>query len=368
MAKPKQEAIEAFMSVTGVSEAMAVQKLEKHRDVNDAVNEHFNEGVRNVARNHSPSSIHDSTVGRNRIDAISGPTNQLIGGSDRPIAPSFENLSDGRDDTDEQTMRAVMESSRLEFEVNPDDNTGGQIRSSRSQEQRDIERAISLSIETDKQERAQRMQRDVRASIVGPPESSGVELGKITASNGRFQAGSSFVQDEAEDAKEQPLDEAEDAKEQPLIRKRPRSIFLSSTDLAENAHVIETSTMSSSGNRDSNNKRQHTRNAINEEEELQRRLAAKEAALPPEPSSEDNNVVTLQVKMLDGIHRGRRFLKSDNLQSLFDFIDIGRKVKPGTYRLVRPYPRRVFSDGEGALTLNEVGVTNKQEVLYLEII
>ncbi|KAK4262723.1 hypothetical protein QN277_028249 [Acacia crassicarpa] len=347
MAKPEQEAIETFMSVTGVSEAIAVLKLKKHLgDVNDAVNEHFNEGDRNVARNHCPSSIHDSTIGRNRFDALSGPTNQLLGGSDRPIAPSSENLSNGRDDTDEQTMRAVMESSRLEFE-----------RSSRSQEQRDIERAISLSIETDKQERAQRMQGDVRAPIVRPPESSVVELGKITASNGRFQAESSFLQDEAENAREQPL-----------IRKRPRSIFLSSQDLAENAHVIETSTMSSSGNRDSNNKRQHTRNAIHEEEELERRLAAKEAALPPEPSSEDENAVTLLVKMPDGRRRGRRFLKSDNLQFLFDFIDIGRKLKTGTYKLVRPYPRRVFSDGEGALTLNEVGVTNKQEVLYLELI
>ncbi|KAI9075156.1 hypothetical protein K1719_042887 [Acacia pycnantha] len=102
--------------------------------------------------------------------------------------------------------------------------------------------------------------------------------------------------------------------------------------------------------------------------ELERRMAAKEAALPPEPSSEDENAVTLLVKMPNGRRRGRRFLRSDNLQYLFDFIDISWMVKPGTYRFVRPYPRRVFSDGEGALTLNEVGVTKKQEVLYLELI
>ncbi|XWS38414.1 hypothetical protein CRYUN_Cryun19dG0129200 [Craigia yunnanensis] len=72
--------------------------------------------------------------------------------------------------------------------------------------------------------------------------------------------------------------------------------------------------------------------------------------------------------MPDGSRRGRRFLKSDRLQSLYDFIDFGRAVKPGTYRLVRPYPRRAFSDGESSLTLNELGLTDKQEALFLELI
>lgn len=35
---------------------------------------------------------------------------------------------------------------------------------------------------------------------------------------------------------------------------------------------------------------------------------------------------------------------------------------------VRPYPRRAFSDGESALTLNELGLTSKQEALFLELI
>lgn len=169
-------------------------------------------------------------------------------------------------------------------------------------------------------------------------------------------------------------------------------------------------------------------------QELEKRLAAKEASLPPEPSSDDENAVTLLVRMPDGSRRGRRFLRSDILQvklcqevfflffffpffvhiiakpvsgpfqSLFDFIDIGRVVKPGAYRLVskpcclsvlfygrtlnfviylyscdhavsllfsvqvRPYPRRAFSDGESASTLDELGLTNKQEALFLELI
>lgn len=35
---------------------------------------------------------------------------------------------------------------------------------------------------------------------------------------------------------------------------------------------------------------------------------------------------------------------------------------------VRPYPRRAFGDGEGASTLDELGLTNKQEALFLELI
>ncbi|KAJ1398093.1 UBX domain [Sesbania bispinosa] len=113
---------------------------------------------------------------------------------------------------------------------------------------------------------------------------------------------------------------------------------------------------------------EESRRKLQEEQELETQLLAKEASLPPEPSSEDVNAVTLLVKMPDGSRRGRRFLRSDKLQSLFDFIDIGRAVKPGSYRLVRPYPRRAFSDGESAATLDELGLTNKQEALFLELI
>ncbi|GMI96220.1 hypothetical protein like AT4G11740 [Hibiscus trionum] len=111
--------------------------------------------------------------------------------------------------------------------------------------------------------------------------------------------------------------------------------------------------------------------ALEEEQrkqECERQLAAKEASLPQEPSANEENAVNLLVRMPDGSRRGRLFLKSDRLQSLYDFIDIGRGVKPGTYRLVRPYPRRAFGDEESSLTFNELGLTNKQEALFLELI
>ncbi|KAH6818202.1 hypothetical protein C2S51_001805 [Perilla frutescens var. frutescens] len=110
------------------------------------------------------------------------------------------------------------------------------------------------------------------------------------------------------------------------------------------------------------------RRQLQEEEEIERQLAAKEASLPQEPTPDDENAITLVVRMPDGSRRGRRFQKSDKLQYLFDFIDVGRGFKPGSYRLVRPYPRRAFSNGESSSTLNELGLTSKQEALYLEFI
>lgn len=104
-----------------------------------------------------------------------------------------------------------------------------------------------------------------------------------------------------------------------------------------------------------------------EEKEFEMKLAAKQARLPQEPI-ENENSVTLLIRMPDGSRCGRRFLKSDKLQLLFDYLDIGRLVKPGSYRLVRPYPRRSFTDEESQLSLSELGLTSKQEALFLEII
>lgn len=115
-------------------------------------------------------------------------------------------------------------------------------------------------------------------------------------------------------------------------------------------------------------KEDKTRNKLLEEEKLQRILAAKEASLPQEPAADDENAVTLLVRMPDGSRHGRRFLKSDKLQLLFDFVDVGRSVKSGTYRVVRPYPRHAFSIADSSLTLRELGLTSKQEALFLELI
>uniref|UniRef100_A0A0E0LXM6 UBX domain-containing protein n=1 Tax=Oryza punctata TaxID=4537 RepID=A0A0E0LXM6_ORYPU len=103
-----------------------------------------------------------------------------------------------------------------------------------------------------------------------------------------------------------------------------------------------------------------------EEEELESKLAAKQASLPKEPLPDDVGAITVVVRMPDGRRQGRRFLKSDNLQVLFDFIDISRTFKPGSYRLVRSYPRRAFTDSESQMSLSDLGLNSKQEALFLE--
>ncbi|KAF8700948.1 hypothetical protein HU200_033834 [Digitaria exilis] len=140
-----------------------------------------------------------------------------------------------------------------------------------------------------------------------------------------------------------------------------------------------------------------------EEEELESNLASKQASLPSEPPPDIEGAVTVVVRMPDGSRQGRRFLKTDKLQFLFDFLDIGRTCKPGTYRLVivyqyflikfciytykknvqvscflkkiispfcimqvRTYPRRTFTTSDGDVSLSDLGLTSKQEALFLE--
>ncbi|XP_024515464.1 plant UBX domain-containing protein 8-like [Selaginella moellendorffii] len=102
--------------------------------------------------------------------------------------------------------------------------------------------------------------------------------------------------------------------------------------------------------------------------ELERKLATKAESLPAEPTQEDDQAVTILVRLPDGSRHGRRFRKSDKLQNLFDFIDLSRAVEPGTYRLVRQYPRRAFTGDDHAASFDSLGLTSKQEALFLETI
>ncbi|KAI8548038.1 hypothetical protein RHMOL_Rhmol07G0241800 [Rhododendron molle] len=123
-----------------------------------------------------------------------------------------------------------------------------------------------------------------------------------------------------------------------------------------------------------------------------------------EPTSDNENQVTIQVRMPDGSRNDRRFLKSDKLQMLAggsspaltdweslnfwicllsyvheSILDVVMKEHteqclPSLTVLLllkfemRPYTQRAFSDGETALTLNELGFTSKEEVIFLELI
>ncbi|KAL2962180.1 hypothetical protein AAZX31_17G127000 [Glycine max] len=121
---------------------------------------------------------------------------------------------------------------------------------------------------------------------------------------------------------------------QRLIREQQDDEYLASLQ-ADREKELKAMEEAEAAREEERQRAEDSRRKLQEEQELETKLAAKEVSLPPEPSSDDDNAVNLMVKMPDGNRRGRRFLRSDRLQSLFDYIDIGRVVKPGSYRLVR---------------------------------
>ncbi|GJM99308.1 hypothetical protein PR202_ga16398 [Eleusine coracana subsp. coracana] len=65
MARPPQETIDTFVSITGVDEAVAVRKLEEHGgDLNQAINSHFNEGdsTLNIINQNTAPASHDDMM------------------------------------------------------------------------------------------------------------------------------------------------------------------------------------------------------------------------------------------------------------------------------------------------------------------
>ncbi|CAD7699793.1 unnamed protein product [Ostreobium quekettii] len=107
---------------------------------------------------------------------------------------------------------------------------------------------------------------------------------------------------------------------------------------------------------------------------IDRLMQSKRASLPSEPDDGDSDSVTVMVRLPQGARLGRRFRQSDPLSALFDFIDIkicdtqngSSSFKPGTYNLVRNYPRRAFSLQDATGSLQDAGLTSKQEALFLE--
>ncbi|XP_071730737.1 plant UBX domain-containing protein 8-like isoform X2 [Rutidosis leptorrhynchoides] len=154
---------------------------------------------------------------------------------------------------------------------------------------------------------------------------------------------------------------------QRLIREQQDDEYLASLQADREKELLEQSAKEAAMEEE-RRKEEEAQRKLEEEQEMERQLTAKEVSLPKEPTTDDENAVTLLVRMPDGTRRGRRFLRTDKLQLLFNFIDVARVVKPGSYRLVRPYPRRAFSDGESSLTFDELGLTSKQEALFLESI
>lgn len=93
---------------------------------------------------------------------------------------------------------------------------------------------------------------------------------------------------------------------------------------------------------------------------------AKFNALPEEPAQDEEGVFTCQLRSSQGKF-ARRFRFEDDLGVLLDFAEAHGGV-PGHYRVVMPYPRKVFTRDEQAagMTLRGAGLTSRQEAVILE--
>ncbi|CAN8308293.1 unnamed protein product [Cochlearia groenlandica] len=568
MATPNQEAIDTFVSITGASDSVAVQKLEEHLgDLNQAVNAYFSEGDRNVvreapvnvprddddddamdiddvipaaqsplsllnaARTMGPFSLLNPNFGRSIFDSdplmprpppfvshprevrqipievkdssgpsersgnaptiedvtetahVHGPATQgtviieeeVESDDDIPFAPirrsrqirpdvSAPNNTQEYNDIEEEMIRAAIEASKTETEGLIDPSP--EVRPSRMEDEDDIAKAVTMSLKVSEEEVLRNQGYKASTSEIGASEMAAAQGPQDTqALNGRLAAPSSPIEDDTDDADEQPLvrhrtrraasgslappddddrsrsrsPEEENPAEtgnafpsewggisseehdeavmleaamfggipetgynrmpflppqqrvparprppspsltaQRLIREQQDDEYLASLQADRDkelksirdaeARQLEEEAARKAFLEEEKRKEEEAQRKLEEEQELERQLVEKEATLPKEPQADEDNAITLLVRMPDGTRRGRRFLRSDKLKCLFDFIDIGRVVKPNTYRLVRPYPRRAFGDGESDSTLNDLGLSNKQEALFLELI
>jgi hypothetical protein len=107
----------------------------------------------------------------------------------------------------------------------------------------------------------------------------------------------------------------------------------------------------------------------------------------PEPAAGEAGSFTIVVRLPDGSRKGRRFRASDQLQAVFDFVDVQCTgpdaaaaaggsgggagsdggcggVKPGGYRLVTQFPRKVYVEGSSE-SLADAGITS-DSALFIE--
>lgn len=112
-------------------------------------------------------------------------------------------------------------------------------------------------------------------------------------------------------------------------------------------------------------------------------VEAKQQRLPDEPGGGEAGSISVVIRMPDGSRQGRRFRTTDDLQALFDFVDVqcgqpaaaaaavgagdtvgGFSVRPGSYRLVTQFPRKVYVEGTPG-TLQAAGI-DSDTALFLE--
>ncbi|XP_030524649.1 plant UBX domain-containing protein 9 isoform X1 [Rhodamnia argentea] len=387
MPRPSRESIDTFMAITGTPEPLAVRRLEEYGgNLNEAVNAHFTEGIHQTfppttstyphemdSRNHDgrqglvplfhtvrsfkPSSLLDPNYRRNffnQIGASAFASPRQFATSPSNMTGSAEAFDSGNqppyhsgsintgvvigtpvysstpaeirsshtygNDAEDEMLRAAIEASKQEFL-----SGSGLSQRQPSQEDKELDRAISLSLMEAEQEKEKRVQQ-----VKDIHHESGFN------------------------ASHESADKTKDKRSKLGSASQPDEIKLEGLNLQDdksNQHYHD-----------------HIQCGPDAYQSDQKMLIQSGGSLPQEPAPDDRESINLAVRMPDGARHGRRFLMTDKLQSLFDFIDAGGWAKPMAYRLIRPYPREEFTDGDRFSSFSALGLTGKQEALFLEFI
>ncbi|XP_017613637.1 plant UBX domain-containing protein 9 isoform X2 [Gossypium arboreum] len=300
-------------------------------------------------------------------------------------------------DIESEMMQAAIEASKRDFEQTYMNEQRGSFYGSSSvglqqqQEDEELARAISLSLKTADEEKAMRMPKD-HYEQMGTYDSNDKTMETTNNSSkwvdisqkeldeaimletqlfSQIPEGSSYILSHEQGGPGRSINPGLEAVSGPqpssimdqcLLRQQQDEEYLISLLADKEKEMNALKKAESHSLKEESLRRKH------EGEEVNKVMSAKSTSLPPEPAIDDDNAITILVRMPDGTRHGRRFRKSDKLQLLFDFIDVGEVVKPETYRVVRPYPRRAFDAADCSLSFNQLGLTGKQEALFLEFI
>eukprot|EP00455_Lapot_gusevi_P055612 TRINITY_DN9060_c0_g5_i4.p1 TRINITY_DN9060_c0_g5~~TRINITY_DN9060_c0_g5_i4.p1 ORF type:complete len:295 (+),score=63.22 TRINITY_DN9060_c0_g5_i4:271-1155(+) len=102
------------------------------------------------------------------------------------------------------------------------------------------------------------------------------------------------------------------------------------------------------------------------EEQLQR----KRESLPPEPEQGTRGAVGLSIRLPDGSQITRRFMDSDQLQVVFDYISCNELKIDGQpihkWEVVTHYPKRVLSDP--SITLRQANLIGRAVLFVQEVV
>ena len=109
-----------------------------------------------------------------------------------------------------------------------------------------------------------------------------------------------------------------------------------------------------------------------EVERKEQMLAKIQAELSEEPEGPAEDVVNVMIRLPDGSRLSRKFLKQSPVRLLFHFVDYAiltdkaaLEMTPGGYKLSTQFPRKTITDSE-TNTLEDAGLVNKQEALFME--